>query len=511
MEVKLLMKHKTSLNIRIIWLIAIGLGALPLRTFLNLAIAAEPISVASSTTPSPLADAVERCDWSTGLKLIDARVDCNIAQADGMTALHWTVFHAADHAEQALLVLKRLIANGASLEAANYYGMTALAIGCTGGNSDCVLELLKAGADAKQTIAGRQTPLMLAARQGNAEIVKMLIEHSAEINAKGPSGQTALQWAAAQNNSEAVAILIDKGADINQSSENGFTPLMFAAREGAIATANFLIAAGVDVNAVFTPSKMGERMARPNTSALMLAIESGHFELALQLVRQGADPNDQRSGFAPLHAMSWTRKANSGDNVDGDPIPRGSGDLTSLQFVHELVASGADVNCKIEQGTAGRALLNTQDATPFLMAARTADLPLLKLLFELGADPKATNADGTNAVMAAAGIGVTAVGEEAGTEQEVVEVIHWLCSLGVDVNAVDKNLETAMHGAAYRNFPLAVDALASDGAFASVWDHKNKYNWTPIMIAEGYRPGSFKPSPETIAALKRAMQSEVRH
>jgi hypothetical protein len=34
---------------------------------------------------------------------------------------------------------------------------------------------------------------------------------------------------------------------------------------------------------------------------------------------------------------------------------------------------------------------------------------------------------------------------------------------------------------------------------------KNKWNWTPLMIAEGHRPGNFRPSPETIAALERIM------
>ena len=48
-------------------------------------------------------------------------------------------------------------------------------------------------------------------------------------------------------------------------------------------------------------------------SPLLLAVESGHFELALQLVEHGADPNDQRSGYTPLHAVSWVRKANLGE------------------------------------------------------------------------------------------------------------------------------------------------------------------------------------------------------
>ena len=110
--------------------------------------------------------------------------------------------------------------------------------------------------------------------------------------------------------------------------------------------------------------------------------------------------------------------------------------------------------------------------------------------------------------MAAAGIGVVAVGEEAGTEPEVLEAIHFLVAHGADVNVVDQNGQTAMHGAAYRNYPAAVRLLADLGADAEVWNSKNKYGSTPQLIAAGRRPGSFKPSPDTIAALKNALDSE---
>src|SRR5206468_6089211 len=93
--------------------------------------------------------------------------------------------------------------------------------------------------------------------------------------------------------------------------------------------------------------------------------------------------------------------------------------------------------------------------------------------------------------------------EVAGTEPEVLEAAQLLLKLGADVNAVDANGETAMHGAAYKNLPKVVQFLADKGARIEVWNRTNKWGWTPLRIAEGYRPGNFKPSAETIAALHR--------
>ena len=58
--------------------------------------------------------------------------------------------------------------------------------------------------------------------------------------------------------------------------------------------------------------------------------------------------NDQRSGFTPLHTMSWVRKPDESDR--GDPAPIGSGSLTSLDFVRTLVKLGADVNLRLDEG-----------------------------------------------------------------------------------------------------------------------------------------------------------------
>ena len=52
--------------------------------------------------------------------------------------------------------------------------------------------------------------------------------------------------------------------------------------------------------------------------------------------------------------------------------------------------------------------------------------------------------------MVAAGVGTRSPGEDAGTETEALEAVKLAFELGGDVNAVDNNGDTAMHGAAYQ-------------------------------------------------------------
>jgi ankyrin repeat protein len=450
---------------------------------------------------APLADAVEQRDAAALRELLAHGADPNLAQPDGMRALHWAVHH--DDAATA----KRLLAAGADAKVENRYGVTPLAIACTNGSESIVNLLLDAGADANSKVNGSESVLMTAARTGKMGPVKALLAHGAAVNAREKHGQTALMWAAADGHAEVVKALLEAGAEFRSATPAGFTPLAFAVREGRLEAVRVLLEAGADVNEPMQPKRPSARGPVRGTSPLVLAVENGHFALAVLLLEAGADPNDQRSGFTALHTLTWVRKPNRGDDPSGDPAPAGSGTVTSLQFVEKLVAHGANVNARLARGAKGKGVLSRQGATPFLLAAQTADVPLMRVLIKLGADPRLPNVDHCTPLMAAAGVGCLAPGEEAGTEDEALAAIALALELGNDLNAVDDNGETAMHGAAYKNFPRVVELLASKGAKVNVWDRKNKYGWTPLAIAEGHRPGNFKPSPDTIAAIERVMRA----
>ena len=461
---------------------------------------------------APLADAAEQRNKTLVRTLLDGGADVNAAQVDGMTALHWAVYN--DDAETAALLVRK----GANANAANRYAVPPLSLACTNGNAEIVKLLLEAGANANTSVQGGETVLMTAARAGSVDAVKALLAHGANPNARERMDQTALMWAAAEGHAAVVRALIDGKADINATLKSGFTPFFFAVREGHIDVVRTLLAAGLDVNQTLqredgepgAPVPFRGPVAK-GTTALTMAVDNGHFELAMALVNAGADPNDQRRGFTPLHMVTWVRRPDASDT--GDPAPIGSGRLTSLQLVRALVERGAKVNVRLEKGTprppATQSRLGVEGATPFLMATDRADLPLMRLLLELGADPSLSNADDSTPLMAAAGLGTAAPDEEAGgSEPEAMEAVQLLLGLGADVNAVDKNGDTAMHGAAYGNFPKIVKLLADRGAKSDIWKQPNAQGSTPLFIAEGYRYGRPIVSRPTIDAILSLMRAE---
>jgi ankyrin repeat protein len=390
-----------------------------------------------------------------------------------------------------------LLRAGANVKAATRYGVTPLYLACVNGNAAVIEKLLAAGADPNTALPEGETALMTAARTGGVPAIKALLAHGATVNVKeGWKGQTALMWAAAENNAEAAKVLIDAGADVKARTKNrSFSAYLFAVRAGHIESARVLLDAGADVN-----EKLPD-----GTSALLLAILNAHYEAASFLVDRGADPNAAAQGWTPLHQVVWSRRPNTGSNIPG-AIPTGR--LDSLALVRTLLEHGANVNARQakEPKDGFRNLLNRIGATPFLLAAKSVDIPLMRLLLEYGADPKVTTEDGTTALMAAAGVGIWAPGENPGTEEEALAAVKFVFEAGGGLPVdVDKNGETALHGAIYRAGSIPVARFLIDNG--AKLDVKNNKGWTPLIVADGveYTPNVLKRYPETAAFLRQAM------
>jgi ankyrin repeat protein len=437
-----------------------------------------------------LVEAVRNGNRAAVRALLAKHANVDVAAADGTTALHW----AAERDDVDLV--DALLKAGATAQVTNRHGTTPIHLAATNGNAVILERLIAAGADPNAALPDGETVLMTAARSGNVDAVKVLVDHGANVNAKEPhKGQTPLMWAAAEDRAAVVRALTSAGADVHAASAGKFTPLLFAVRGGHIGSSKALLEAGADVN---------ERMA-DGMSALVLAVYNAHYELAAFLLERGADPNAAAQGWTALHQVAWSRRPNRGFNLPG-AVPTGT--LDSLELVKRLVARGADVNARMtkEPRDGNRNMLNRIGATPFLMAAKSADVPLMRALLDAGADPAIKTADGTSAIMAAAGVGVYGPGESPGTHEEALAAVELAYEVGGGyVNDANKDGETALHGAVYRGGAVPVIRFLVDkGARLDVY---NKKRWTPLFAAEGvvYASSGIRRYPEAAALLRTLM------
>jgi ankyrin repeat protein len=124
----------------------------------------------------------------------------------------------------------------------------------------------------------------------------------------------------------------------------------------------------------------------------------------------------------------------------------------------------------------------------------------MRLLLEHGADASIKTDEGATPLMAAAGVGIWQVGESAGSNEDAFEAVKICFEAGNDVNLVDTNGYTALHGAAHRGSTDIVRFLVEKGANLNA---VNALGWTPWLIADGvFYPNTYNRRPEAARLLQ---------
>ena len=451
-----------------------GLAAAPVCLGL-LAAGVTAAGAAAAGNDERLVEAVRSRDRAAARALLGERVDVNAPQADGATPLHWAAHW--DDVETAGL----LVAAGARVGAANDYGVTPLALASTNGSLAMVELLLEAGADPGAADEHGATPLMFAARTGSADVLDALLAAGARVDVRDAAhGQTALMWAASAGHTAVLRRLIAAGADVQAASAGGYTPLLFAVRENRAAAARLLLEQRAGVNAE----------AADGTTALVVAVVHGRWPLAHLLLEHGADPDAAGAGFAALHwaAGVWETAlttTEAGGTAGWERYAgRGPG---KLELVEALLAAGADPNIRLQknpptQGFLGFRRMAMAGATPFIVAARAADLDIMRALLAAGADPLLATGDETTALIAAAGYAYS-IGTDIHPERDALAAARLIIDAGVDVNGANTVGETALHAAAYSGWDSVAQLLLERGAEV---DAENIVGWTPLAIASGF-------------------------
>eukprot|EP01063_Lacrimia_lanifica_P024746 TRINITY_DN3259_c0_g1_i4.p1 TRINITY_DN3259_c0_g1~~TRINITY_DN3259_c0_g1_i4.p1 ORF type:complete len:457 (+),score=116.16 TRINITY_DN3259_c0_g1_i4:69-1439(+) len=146
------------------------------------------------------------------------------------------------HFAHSAACLDALLARGASVDASDRYGHTALHASALFGAEGEVRMLLDRGAAVTAVLCRApirgwarplQTPLHFAAWGDKPGVIRILFEHGAAVNAMDSAGETPLHLAASKGHVQAMRALLDHGASVDAQNEDGKTPFDVAASEEA--------------------------------------------------------------------------------------------------------------------------------------------------------------------------------------------------------------------------------------------------------------------------------------
>ena len=308
----------------------------------------------------------------------------------------------------------------------------------------------------------------------------------------------------------------------------GMTALLYAAREGNREAAAALLDGGAEI----------DRRSADGTSPLLMTLLNGHFDLALELIERGADPNPAAftDGATPLFATlqtQWAPKSNY-------PQPRAQDRQRAghIEVLRALLEAGADPDPRLhthlwywEFGLTKMGI-DLTGATPFWRAAFAQDIEAMRLLVAHGADPNiptrwpdvgmrerrqqdgrqqedsglphippgAPNAWPIHAATGGGYLGLGAFSVRNRPRQFLSAVRYLVEELGADVNHRDSWLYTPLHYAASRGDNELIEYLVSQGADVRAI---TRLGQSTADMARGGRAGFFTrvPYPETLELL----------
>jgi ankyrin repeat protein len=250
---------------------------------------------------------------------------------------------------------------------------------------------------------------------------------------------------------------------------------------------------------------------------------NGNYDVASLLVDNKADVNRaDAQRFTPLFWAVDRRNMETAPNfpwmVTVDPMP----------LIRKLLDAGANPNALVNNTPRARMREGSPRivfATALMRAAFAADLELVNLLLERGADPKIVSKDNETMLSAAAGLGFIHGYHRGKSPEERLQVVKRFVALGNDVNWPDDYGITPLMAAGNFGSVPVIQYLIDAGADLSAHDLGKKNDGQfgssneplmPIDYAIGV--GTFVPNnaviihEDAVALMARVMKERgIRH
>lgn len=430
--------------------------------------------------------------------LINAGAAIDVKSDSGMTLLHEAARGGSVEA------LRQILEYGVDIEAKNNVNRTPLAVACCdpNGSEEIVRVLLAAGANVsvvdkrgfsplhelasigrtkaalvlletgKANLALRTqngtSVLDLAARTGDYELLRSLLERGALAHSD-PGKDNALHFAVqAEKDDNMYAIverLLEEGCDVNARYENGCTPLHYflTRSKGKENIVRLFLSRGADIN---MPDEDGDtvlnRLAQnPEASETMLEL----------LLENKADASlADHEGMTPLHKFARGGLAAHVRillKAGADPSIRDEHKRQPIQYAAQ--ANEATVKALLDFDAEVN-VTGSDWPSPIVYASSEANLQVLKLLLDRGADAKSEDPGNP---------GWTALHAACKRSDPDSAFADLLIEHGADVNAVTRiSKTTPLHNAV--SSAAVVQLLLTKGALADPQDSDGR---TPLMIA----------------------------
>uniref|UniRef100_A0A1S4GZF1 RING-type E3 ubiquitin transferase n=1 Tax=Anopheles gambiae TaxID=7165 RepID=A0A1S4GZF1_ANOGA len=261
------------------------------------------------------------------------------------------------------------------------------------GNLDYVQSQLCMTPEAVNYVSGGKTCLQVAAHQGHVELVKYLILMGANVNVVDKEGDSTLHYAAFGNQPEVMRVLLQHNASIDELNSSHCSALHISAHKKPPHCVKVLLEFGANVNMqdAYGDTALHDAIGKENTEVVELLCSCPTLDLTIRNHR----------GFNALHHASLKGNVHAARH-----IIRLARQLVNVRkddgfaALHLTALNGHTrvIEVLVQEGQADINIRNNRSQTPFLLAVSQGHTAAIEKLVDLGADVRARDEDGDNAM-----------------------------------------------------------------------------------------------------------------